>query len=72
LKRYVTASLHVDYLRPTPMGKELEIISTAQTGNVRKVVVTVQIFAEGKLRARGEVIAAPIPQAMLPPGHLKD
>jgi hypothetical protein len=47
-------------------------LSSAQTGNVRKVVVTVQIFAEGKLRARGEVIAAPIPQAMLPPGHLKD
>ncbi|MFP4108743.1 MAG: PaaI family thioesterase [Desulfonatronovibrio sp.] len=64
LKRYVTASLHVDYLRPTPMGEELEIISTAQTSNKRKVMVEVNIFAGGKLRARGQVVAAPMPQAM--------
>lgn len=64
LKRYVTASLHVDYLRPTPIGAELEIIGSATVADKRKVVVAVQIFADGKLRVKGQVVAVPMPKSM--------
>ena len=64
LKRYVTASLHVDYLRPTPMGEELEITGTALAFDKDKVVVEVKISALGKVRVRGQVLAAPMPKSM--------
>lgn len=64
LMRYVTASLHVDYHRPTPMGKTLTITGTALKAEKSRVTVDVEIFARGKLRARGRVVAAPIPRSM--------
>ena len=64
LKRYVTASLHVDYLRPTPMGDELDLTGTAQAGAKGKVMVEVTISAGGKVRVRGRVVAAPMPKSM--------
>ncbi len=64
LNRYVTASLHVDYLRPTPMGVELELVGSAIVADKRKVVVVVEIFAHGKLRVKGEVVAVPMPKSM--------
>lgn len=64
LKRYVTASLHVDFLRPTPMGMEIEITGTAIAGDKGRVVVSVEIYADNKLRAKGKVVAAPMPGSM--------
>lgn len=64
LMRYVTASLHVDYHRPTPMGETLTITGTALKAEKSRVTVDVEIFARGKLRARGRVVAAPIPRSM--------
>jgi acyl-coenzyme A thioesterase PaaI-like protein len=37
--RYVTASLKVDYLRPTPLGPELEVRGSVKEASERKVVV---------------------------------
>lgn len=64
LERYVTASLQVDYLRPTPMDLELEMTGEAKSMVRRRVVVEVKIIAAGKLRVRGEVVAAPMPASM--------
>ncbi len=55
--RFLTASLHVDYLRPTPMGIALELRGTVKEIKERKVVVQVRLLAEGKVYAKGEVIA---------------
>ena len=63
--RFVTASLHVDYLAPTPMGVELEIRGKVEEITEKKVIVTVQMAAEGKTCAKGRVVAAPIPEPML-------
>jgi len=66
LLRYVTASLKVDYLRPTPLGVELEIRGEVKEIKGRKVVVSIRVIAEGEVTARGEVVAVQMPQGMLP------
>jgi acyl-CoA thioesterase FadM len=55
--RFVTASLHVDYLRPTPLGVPLEVRAFAKEVKGRKVVVAARVLAQGEVCARGEVIA---------------
>ncbi len=60
--RYVTASLKVDYLRPTPLGPELEIRGRVREVKGRKVVVDAWLMAAGELCARGEVIAVRLPK----------
>jgi acyl-coenzyme A thioesterase PaaI-like protein len=67
--RYVTASLHVDFLRPTPHGPELELLARATGNTGRKVTVDVEVKAGGLLTARGTVIAVSLPDSMRPAGH---
>ncbi|WP_045214193.1 PaaI family thioesterase [Desulfonatronovibrio magnus] len=64
LKRYVTAALNVDFLKPTPLGIELEIRGMAQEFHRRKVKVKVEIFVENIITAQGVVIAVPMPDSM--------
>ena len=62
--RFVTASLHVDYLRPTPIEGPLELRSQVKEVRSRKVVVTTTLSAAGEVCARGEVVAFKIPENM--------
>ncbi|HWQ15763.1 MAG TPA: PaaI family thioesterase [Roseiflexaceae bacterium] len=62
--RFVTAALHVEYLRPTPLGPELEIRGRATSVTERKLVVAVSISANGTVTARGEVVAVRLPATM--------
>ncbi|NIR45541.1 MAG: PaaI family thioesterase [Gemmatimonadetes bacterium] len=55
--RFVTASLQVDYLKPTPLGPRLEIRGTVKESSPRKVVVEATLSAEGTVTARGTVVA---------------
>jgi acyl-coenzyme A thioesterase PaaI-like protein len=64
--RFLTAALHVDYLRPTPLGVELEIRSKIKEIKGRKVIVTSDLYAEGEVCARGEVVAVQVPEHLLP------
>ena len=64
--RFVTASLHVEYLRPTPIGVPLEVRARVNESRGRKVVMTATLFAKGEVCARGEVIAIQMPE--LPAG----
>ncbi len=67
--RYVTASLHVDYVRPTPHGGPLEVRGRVKEIKGRKVVVTATVSAEGEVCARGEVVAVQMPEHLIPGGH---
>ncbi|MGH2437943.1 MAG: PaaI family thioesterase [bacterium] len=58
--RYLTASLHVDYLKPTPMVP-LEVRGRIKEMKGRKVVVEARVMAGGDVTARGEVIAVQVP-----------
>lgn len=63
--RFVTASLHVDYLRPTPIDAELEIRGNIKELKDKKVVVSATVSAGGEVCARGEVVAVRMPSSML-------
>ena len=60
-RRFVTASLKVDYLKPTPLGVELEIRGTVKEIKGRKVVVTAALLAKGEVCATGEVVCVQVP-----------
>jgi acyl-coenzyme A thioesterase PaaI-like protein len=64
--RFVTAALHVDYVRPTPIGGPLEIRAQVKEIKERKVVVAVTLSAGGEVCARGEVVAVQVPEHWLP------
>jgi acyl-coenzyme A thioesterase PaaI-like protein len=66
--RYVTASLKVDYLRPTPLGPELEICGRVREVKGRKVVVEVWLSAAGVVCARGEVVAVQMTEEFMRAG----
>ena len=63
--RALTASLHVDYVKPTPLGIELEVRGKVKEHKDRKVVVEEWILANGIVTVRGEVVAVQIPESML-------
>ncbi len=55
--RFVTASLKIDYKRPTPLGPQLEIRGRVREISGRKVIVEATLSAEGEVCVRGEVVA---------------
>ena len=55
--RFVTASLKVDYLRPTPIGVELEIRGRLRDIEGRKVQLSLSLSAGGQECAKGEMLA---------------
>lgn len=61
--RFVTGSLHVNYLKPTPLGGELEIRGRVKEIKGRKVVVETTVFADGVATASGEVVAVQMPDS---------
>lgn len=60
--RFVTGSLKVDYVRPTPIGVPLEVRATVKEIKGRKVVVAATLSANGEVCARGEVVAVQMPE----------
>lgn len=62
--RFVTASLHVDYLKPTPLGEELTIRGKVEEISERKIVVTSTIYAKGIACAKGRVVSVRMPATM--------
>jgi len=65
--RFVTASLRVEYLAPTPHGPELEVRARAVEVGARKVLVHATVTAAGMVTARGEVVAVRMPASMEQP-----
>jgi acyl-coenzyme A thioesterase PaaI-like protein len=71
--RFVTASLHVDYLAPTPIDATLELRGRVKEISDRKVIVSVALSANGRHCARGEVVTVMMPKNMVPkkePNHV--
>lgn len=59
--RFVTGSLFVSYLKPTPMGQELEIRGRVKEIKGRKVVVESSVIVDGVVTATGEVVSIQMP-----------
>jgi len=64
--RFVTASLAVDYLRPTPLGVPLEVRGRIEEIKGRKVVISATLSAEGQVCATGRVVAVKMPEHLIP------
>ena len=64
--RFLTASLHVDYLLPTPLDGPIEIRGKVKEIKGRKVIVEAWLIAGGQICARGEVVAVQVPEHMMP------
>jgi acyl-coenzyme A thioesterase PaaI-like protein len=65
-RRFLTASLQVDYLRPTPIDKVLEVRARVKEIKGRKVVVSATVRAGDEVCARGEMVAVQVPEEMMP------
>jgi len=63
--RFVTASLHVDYLAPTPIDTTLELRGRIKEITNRKVIVAVTLSANGRRCAHGEVVSVLVPENMM-------
>jgi len=64
--RFVTASLNVNYLLPTPLDCPLEVRGKVKAIKGRRVVVESRLIADGKVCATGEVVAVQMPENMMP------
>jgi acyl-coenzyme A thioesterase PaaI-like protein len=62
--RFVTASLHVDYLKPTPIDAPMELRARVEEIKGRKVTVSVTVSSKGQLCARGRVVAVQLPESL--------
>ncbi len=62
--RFLTASLKVDYLKPTPIDSVLELRATVKEMKGRKVIIETNLIANGQICARGEVITVQIPEGI--------
>lgn len=64
--RFVTASLNVNYLLPTPMDCPLEVRGKVKAIKGRRIVVESRLIARGKVCATGEVVAVQMPEHLAP------
>jgi acyl-coenzyme A thioesterase PaaI-like protein len=67
--RFLTASLHVDYLKPTPMGVPLQVRARVKEIKGRKVIMDEELIADGQVTARGQVVAVLVPPELMPPSR---
>jgi len=63
--RFVTASLQVEFLKPTPLGPELEVRGRVTEITDRKVILEETLSAGGVVTARGRVVAVRMPETMV-------
>ena len=63
LSRFVTASLKVDFLKPTPMGKAVEVRGRVKEIKDTKVIVVITLSVEGKVCAQGEAVMVQLPES---------
>lgn len=64
--RFLTAALHVNYLKPTPIDQTLEIRARVKEVKGRKVVIDSRLLAAGEVCATGEVVAVQVPDNLMP------
>lgn len=62
--RFLTASLKVDYLLPTPIDQPFEVRSKIKEVDGRKVWVESKLISGGKVCVKGLVLAIQVPENM--------
>ncbi|MFC1997002.1 PaaI family thioesterase [Chloroflexota bacterium] len=62
--RFLTGSLNIKYIRPTPLGPPIELRGKIRQVKERKVIVDVSVSVEDIVTVTGEVIAIQVPENM--------
>lgn len=60
---FVTSSLYVEYKKPTPIDKPMELRSTISEMSDRRVVVSTKVYSGGVECVTGEVVAVQVPES---------
>jgi acyl-coenzyme A thioesterase PaaI-like protein len=63
--RYVTASLFVEFLRPTPINNPMTIKAIVTKVEGRRATVSSELFVDNQLCVRGKVVVAKMPEKWL-------
>ena len=63
--RFVTASLHVDYLAPVPIDSTIVVRATVDEAGRRKSIVSMTLSADGKDCAKGKLVAVQMPEGFI-------
>lgn len=58
---FATASLRVDFLKPTPVDRPVQLRARVKEMHARKALVACSLLSEGVECARGEVLAVRVP-----------
>ncbi|MCH6266301.1 PaaI family thioesterase [Neobacillus citreus] len=66
--RFVTASLNVNFMKPTPHGIPLKAVGIVEEIHPKKFKVTTEVFADETLCAKGEVVAVVMPSTFVQKG----
>lgn len=59
--RYITASLQLDYLKPTPMGMTLELHARILEVTARKVRMELWLTAAGVVTVKAQMVSVALP-----------
>jgi acyl-coenzyme A thioesterase PaaI-like protein len=63
---FATASLKVDFLKPTPVDKPVQLRARVTEMHTHKALVTCSLYSDGVECARGEVLAVRVPAGVGP------
>lgn len=63
--RFVTATLNVGFMKPTPHGTPLKAVGTIEEIHPKKWKVHTEVFADDVLCVKGEVVAVVMPDSFL-------
>jgi len=58
---FATGSITVDFLKPTPVNKPIQLRATIKEMHEKKAVVTCSLYSEGEECARGKVLGVRVP-----------
>ena len=59
----VTGRLTVNYVKPTPIDRPVELRATVVDSTEKKTVLTCTVSSDGKVTANGEVVAVRVPSS---------
>ena len=59
---YVTASLKIDYLRPTPIDKPVELRAKVEASTAKKKIIKCNLYSQDQACAQAEVVAVRVPE----------
>ena len=64
ITRYITARLEIDFKKPVPIGKVVTVKSVAEEMGERKIIVSMEMEADGETKAKARMVAVRIKDDM--------